>query len=291
MGFQLWYSKQTGIRRKGTSFSELQDIFIENITTKYIFEPLACCKITDNTYEVKKTLIQRDFDTLGVVDNNGQKLGYVVREKLGTNSIEHYIEQFEIEIVISESTPLSELFEILLDKEYVYVLSRNSVDGIVTRADINKPIVRIYLFGLISLFELHLNFWITKNFKGETWQDILNPVRIKLAENIYKERKGNNVQLTLLECIQICDKRDILRSADKFREDFDFSKSRFERLLKNTEKIRNELAHSQNSIIANLEWTEFVSTLKSAKEFLVKSEEKIEKKSITHSRVGKGESH
>lgn len=276
MGFQLWYSKHTGIRRKGTSFSELQDIFIENITTKYIYEPLACCKVGDNTYEVKQTLEQRDFDTLGVVDENKQKLGYVVREKLGENPIENYIEQFEITIVISESTPLSELFEILLDKEYVYVLSKNSVDGIVTRADINKPIVRIYLFGLISLFELHLNFWITENYDDESWKEILNPARIELAKNIYEGRRGNNVQLTLLECIQICDKREILRATDKFREDFKFSKNRFEKLLKNVEKIRNELAHSQNSIIANLEWTDFVNAIKSVKEFLVKSEEKIE---------------
>ena len=285
MGFQLWYSKQTGIRRKGTSFSELQDIFIDDITAKYIFEPLACCKITDNLFEVKNTLKQRDFDTLGVVDNNGLKLGYIIREKLGDSAIENYIEKFEIEIVISESTPLSELFEILLDKEYVYVLSKNSIDGIITRADINKPIVRIYLFGLISLFELHLNFWITENYDHESWMDSLNPKRIQSAEKIFNERKGNNVQLTLLECIQICDKRDILKTTDSFTKEFKYSKKGFERLLKNVEKIRNELAHSQNSIIANLEWINFVNTIKMVKEFLVKSEKKIDKQGTTHNKV------
>lgn len=278
MGFQLWYSKHTGIRRKGTSFSELQDIFIENITTRYIYEPLACCKVTDNIFDVKQTLKQRDYDTLGVVDENEQKLGYVVQEKLGVNPIINYIEQFKIPFVISESTPLSELFEILLDKEYVYVLCKNSVDGIVTRADINKPIVRIYLFGLISLFELHLNFWITESYAEESWKKILNPARIELAENIYIERRGNNLQLTLLECIQICDKREILRATQKFIEDFKFSKKGFEKLLKNVEKIRNELAHSQNSIISNLEWAEFVNAIKSLKEFLKKSEDKLRKK-------------
>ncbi len=277
MGFELWYSKHTGIRRKGTSFSELQDIFIDDITAKYIFEPLACCQITDNPFEVKNTLEQRDFDTLGVVDDNGVKLGYIVREKLGENTIDNYIEKFDIEIVISESTPLSELFEILLEKEYVYILSKNTIDGIVTRADINKPIVRIYLFGLISLFELHLNYWITQNYDNESWIDVLKQTRIESAEKIFNERKGNNVQLTLLECIQMCDKRDILRTTDDFITEFDFTKNGFERLLKDVEKVRNELAHSQNSIIANLEWTVFVNTIKNAKEFLVKSEEKIEK--------------
>lgn len=277
MRLQLWNTKQTGIRRKGTSFSELQNIFIENITTKYIFEPLACCQITDNPIEVKDTLAQRGFDTLGVVDNNGLKLGYIVREKLGEDAIENYIKKFEIEIVISESTPLSELFEILLKKEYVYVLSSNSVEGIVTRADINKPIVRIYLFGLISLFELHLNFWITENYKHNSWMNILNSTRIKSAKEIFDKRKGNNIQLTLLECIQLCDKRDILKTTENFTKEFDYSKKEFEKLLKNVEIVRNELAHSQNSIIANLEWTDFVNAIKMTEEFLIKSEKKIEK--------------
>jgi len=276
MGFQLWYSKQTGIRRKGTSFSEFQDIFIDNITTKYIYEPLACCHITDNPLEVRETLKRRDFDTLGVVDDTNSKIGYIEREKLGEKSIEHYIQKFELEVIISDSTPLSELFQILLDKEFVYVLSKGSIEGIITRADINKPIVRIYLFGLISLFELHLNFWITKNHDNESWIENLNPVRIKMAEKIFEERKGNNSQLTLLECIQICDKRELLRGTDNFIKEFNYMKSGFERLLKNVEKIRNELAHSQNSIIANLQWSDFVSSITMLKEFLVKSEEKIE---------------
>ena len=49
-----------------------------------------------------------------------------------------------------------------MDKEFIYVLKGGSIEGIVTRADINKPIVRIYLFGLISLCELHLNYWINE---------------------------------------------------------------------------------------------------------------------------------
>lgn len=280
MGFQLWYSKQTGIRRKGTSFSELQDIFIENITTKYIYEPLACCRITDNPFEVRETLKQRDFDTLGVVDDADEKIGYIEREKLGEKSIEHYIQKFELEVIISDSTPLSELFQILLDKECVYVLSKDSIEGIVTRADINKPIVRIYLFGLISLFELHLNFWITTNYNEESWIKNLNQVRLEMAEKLFEERQGNNNQLTLLECIQICDKRELLKVTDSFIQEFKYTKSGFERLLKNVEKIRNELAHSQNSIIANVKWSDFVNSIRMVKEFLVQSEDKIDNKAL-----------
>ena len=274
MAFQLWYSKHTGIRRKGTSFSELQNIFADNITTKFIYEPLACCNIGDNILEVIQTLEQRDFDTLGVVHQD-KKIGYLVHKELGDAPIESYIKDFNLNIVTADSTPLSELFKILSDKEYVYVLVSDSIEGIVTRADINKPIVRIYLFGIISLFEMHLNFWITKYHVEESWVNLLKGERIELAKKIFNGRKGNNSQLTLLECLQISDKKEILRNTNDFLSKFDYSKTKFKNLLERSEKIRNELAHSQNSIIANLPWTDFASTIQNIDSFLNLSEIKL----------------
>lgn len=275
MGFELWYSENTKISRKGTTFGELQNIFIDNITTKFIYEPLACCKINDNAFEVKRTLDVKDFDTLGVLDKNQNKIGYIIHKELIDGEISNYVRQFEPQILISDSTPISDLLDILYEKEYVYVLEKNSIEGIVTRADINKPIVRIYLFGIISLFELHLNYWINKNNTENEWLEKLTENRIIAAQEIYKQRKGNNSQLTILECIQICDKKSILLKTESFLESFEYSKTRFKDLLENSESIRNELAHSQNSIIANLNWKEFVSTISELKEFLNKSEKII----------------
>ena len=56
---------------------------------------------------------------------------------------------------------------------------------------------------------------------------------------------------------------------------FEYSKRRFERILKDVEKIRNELAHSQVSIIDNLEWRTFVDTIQEVKLFLELSETKV----------------
>ena len=217
----------------------------------------------------------KDFDTLGVVDKNQNKIGYIIHQELIDGEISNYVRQFEPQILISDSTPISDLLDILYEKEYVYVLEKNSIEGIVTRADINKPIVRIYLFGIISLFELHLNYWINKNNAENEWLKKLTENRIIAAQEIYKQRKGNNSQLTILECIQICDKKSILLKTETFLESFEYSKTRFKDLLENSESIRNELAHSQNSIIANLNWKEFVSTISELKEFLNKSEKII----------------
>lgn len=275
MGLQLWYSPVTGITRKGTTFSEIQNIFIDNITTKFISEPIACCGINDPAHEVKLMMVERDFDILGVRKDDNI-IGFINRQDLEFGSVEKYISSFENSIIISDSTPVAELLDLLTHNGYVFVLFKHQVSGIVAKADINKPIVRIYLFGIISLFELHLNYWIVKYYGINDWKEKLVAKRLDMAKNIFNERQGQNLELTLLECLQLCDKREILNQTQEFREKFHFSKNKFESLLKNVEKIRNEIAHSQSSIISNLEWSNFVSTINDVKSFLSLSEtEKI----------------
>ena len=46
--------------------------------------------------------------------------------------------------------------------------------------------------------------------------------------------------------------------------------------MKFIEKIRNEIAHSQNSIISGLEWEDFVHTLSFTRTFLTLSDAKLE---------------
>lgn len=277
MGLQLWYSTVTGIRRKGTTFSELQDIFIDNITTKFICEPLLCCAFNDSAFEAKNLMEQRDFDILGVTKDN-KAIGYIRRQDLMHGSVKDYTITFTLNELISDSTPIAELLDLLSDHGYIFILTKNQVTGIVAKADINKPIVRLYLFGIISLFELHLNFWILKFHDDLGWQNLIGDKRLEVAKQIYKERRGQNLDLTLLECLQLCDKRDILKHTDQFREIFNFSKTKFQDFLEDVEKVRNEIAHSQSSIIANLSWDDFILSINNIKSFLSKSEEELIKK-------------
>lgn len=276
MGYQLWISPNTGIRRKGTTFKELQKIFIDQITTRFIYEPVYCCRLGDQASEVRETLIKHDFDVVGVMDESESVIGYCIKDELQGGVIEQYLQKIKTKNLISDSTAISHLFTSLLESRFLFVLNWNKIDGIVTIADVNKPIVRIYLFGVISLFELHLNYWINYFFQENSWASKLNEVRINAAKAVFELRRGNNMDLTLLECLQICDKKVILNSSDHFRKKFGFSKRKFEELVSNGEKIRNELTHSQDSIISNIEWRAFVSTIKDLESFLKASENEVE---------------
>ncbi|MGI3060635.1 CBS domain-containing protein [Vibrio alginolyticus] len=276
MGYQLWMSPITGYRRNGTRFSALKKIFIDSVTVRDIYEPLLCCRDNDPSGHVKETLMHRQFDTAGVIDENQKVIGYVNTSDLKDGIIEQYRLDITIEQIISDSTPLASLLNVLQESEFLYVNHGAKVVGIITKADLNKPPVRVYVFGMLSLFEMHLNSWIRYEYPNNSWQDKLSEQRLAKAEETYELRKRNNQDLSLIDCLQLADKRALLAKSEAFRERFDFSKKGFERFTRYVEQIRNEIAHSQDSIIASLPWGCFVEVLAEVDRFLTESDRLIE---------------
>lgn len=276
MGYQLWMSPITGYRRNGTRFTALKKIFIDNVTVRDIYEPLLCCRVHDPSGHVKETLEHRQFDTAGVINDESNVIGYVNTSDLKDGVIEEYVQQIQLNQVISDSTPLASLLSVLKTNDYLYINHGAKIVGIITQADVNKPPVRIYVFGMLSLFEMHLNSWVRHYYPENSWHESISDKRLASSQELYEKRKGNNQDLTLLDCLQLADKRDILSKSQDFKKNFGFSKQSFEKFIKDAEKIRNEVAHSQDSIIASLSWEVFVSVLDHVEEFLVTSDQEIE---------------
>ena len=74
----------------------------------------------------------------------------------------------------------------------------------------------------------------------------------------------------------MCDKRNLLLIRPPFLKEFGFNDDSFDSLLKDVEKVRNELAHSQDSIISNVEWTRLIEIISEAEKFLLASDSRIE---------------
>jgi len=275
MAGQLWISPDGKKRRRGTTFTEIQSLFINQITTRHIYEPLECTPLNVDTEELLNDLNALDFDVVGVIDHNENIIGFIRREKLSTGSVSEF-ELFNLNIVLTDSTPLHKLIQLLSKNSFLFVMHGNAVNGIITIADINKPIVRLYLFSAISLLEMHMNFWINEFYKSESWKSILKHDQLDEATQQFDSRRHNNSTLSLLMCLQFSAKREILCSSKEFLKDFNFSVIGFNRLFKRAEKIRNQLAHSQESIIKEIGMEKFATTVYGVEIFLEQSEKKIE---------------
>jgi hypothetical protein len=258
-------------RDKVSSYKNLRSLYEQNITVNSIAEPLDTCNLNDDASIIKNMMVIKDYDFLGIEDN-GIVIGYVVRDELMEGICKEYYRRFSPTDLVSESTPLLHTLFIFKENERIFVLEGNRVTKVVTLADLQKPPIRMLLFGLISLLEMHLYRVINDYFPNDTWKQHLNPKRIKLAEDLFSLRKSKNEAIQLSDCLQICDKRDIILNESRLRELLGIeTKSKGNHFFKKLEELRNNLAHSQNLNTEN-SWNETLSLIEQTERLLEECE-------------------
>lgn len=273
----LWISRRSGHHRKGTSVSELRELFETGITAQAIEEPLQCCAGNDPACEIAERMHELGFDFIGIKTlAEGDVIGYINACDLNQGLCQEYAQKFDLPDLISNSTPLINVLPILRDKQRVFVLSENTITGIITRADLQKPPVRILLFGLVSLLELHLSYLVRKYYPNNSWKHKLNEQRIIYAERIMSERVARNESLDLIDCLQFCDKRDLSASHPRIRQVLRFeSRHSGVDLIEKIEKLRDKLAHSQD-IVEGTTWEEIIPLAENIERLIQWSEEYID---------------
>jgi hypothetical protein len=255
--------------------SRLQDLrFLldSGITAKHIGEfRLVTCQASDEAEAAKSVMAEHDFDVLPLEEGE-TIMGYVERSSLGTGYCAAYKRSFFPSEVVAESTPLAALFKVLWQSPRVFVLEENSITGIVTRADLQKAPVRILLFGLVTLLEIHLLRIIRAYYPNDSWQEVLNVSRLDKAQKLYVERLNRNEAIDLADCLQLCDKRTVVLKNEEIREKLSLKPKReAEGFLREAEKLRDRLAHGQD-IIAGSSWPEVFSLVQEIEKVLKQCE-------------------
>lgn len=278
MGYQLWTSPITGYRRKGTRLAELRSLLGSGITAHAVLEPLQSCPADAEASAMARILRLRDFDVAGVqAKRNGPVIGFVARESLMGGLVKDHMQVLTADALISDATPLSSLLTALKGRQHAFVLIGLAVRGIVTRADLNKPPIRVYLFGLISLLEMHLGFWIRAVYTGESLQSRLTARRLEIARKLQADRRKRNQDVSLVECLQFCDKRDLVLAQRNLREKLDLgSKSQAINFLKRAEDLRNRLAHSEQDLVKGSSWDSVISLVEWVESVVHVSDQHVE---------------
>jgi len=279
MARELWISKATGKRRHGTTWVEINELLETGITIESIYEPLRSCGKDWPQEEVHAVLERLSFDVVGVTEaQGGRAIGFIKRSDLCHGSLDECLQLFRPRDLIAYTAPLADALVALRARERVFVLGRNGVDGILTRADLNKPIARMYLFSLISLLEIHLGAWIQRIYRDDSWREELSKRRIANAEKHQQQRRERNQELELLECLQFCDKAQLADRSDGIRSHLGITSRRpFQRLMKRAEDLRNNLAHSQSDLSDNTDWETVLSDASEIERILQYSDRSLEK--------------
>ena len=131
----------------------------------------------------------------------------------------------------------------------------------------------MWLFGLISLIEMQLLRIIRDYYPDDWWKHkISENGRLKKAEELFEKRRQRNEAIDLADCLQFCDKRDIVLKSDELCRLLGFDSTATYEQLKSLEDLRNELAHSQDIITGNR--PRIVDLVRQAEDILRKCEKR-----------------
>lgn len=237
-----------------STYEDLHRLFRESITAREIAEPLAAFDANQPAEKVKGFMGERGFDIVGV-SCNGAMQGYVHIEDLSEGILSEYTKEFSGVDFLEERTPLLEVLEQLAKRSFVFLRFLGTPSAIVTRSDLQKAPVRMWLFGLVSLLEMQLLQIIKTEGDVEWWRSLLTEKRVAAAEATYKERMKRNEDIALADCLQMGDKVTIIGKTNRLYEKTGFkSKSAWNKTMSKAEQLRNNLAHA-NKIDAN-SWPE-----------------------------------
>jgi hypothetical protein len=238
----------------------MKRLFTEGFTVLDISENLVSLDADKNAAETKLYLSENNLDIVGL-RNNGLVAGYIRRNELTDGKCSDHMHYFDEKLLISATSSLQEVLEILAESEYCFVSLLGKVGAIVTRYDIQKPPVRMWLFGMITIIEMFMVRAIEKRYSNDGWQVMLSEGRLNRAKEIFKERQRRNQNARLIDCLQFSDKANILIKDRDVREDVGFQSMRdAKNAIKKIESLRNNLAHAQD--IFTHDWEAIVNISK-----------------------------
>ncbi len=228
-------------------------IFTESFSVSDIAEPLASFDAGTPTAEVLAVMEQRRYAMVGI-RRDGVISGFARKEQLLGGNCGDYECPFEESDIVADSACLQTVVGRLVDKPQLFVTSFGRIGGIVSRSDLLKPPMRMWLFGMVTIIEMSFVEAIEWKYPDDTWKESLSASRLEKAETLLAERKRRNQDLDLIDCLQFSDKGQIVVRDEQLRERMGFaSRRRGEEVVKRIEALRNNLAHSQDIIASDWE--------------------------------------
>ncbi len=233
-------------------YDSIQRVFTKGLLARDIAEPLVSFDAGTPAATALAVMQARDYDAVGV-RREGLVVGYAVAEEMGDGLCGDHVHPLADGVVLPDTAPIPDLVRALHREPQVFIKVLGAVGGIVTRADMQDPPVRMWLFGLVTLIELRLLGSIERRFPDGGWERYLSASRLEKAQALQDERSRRGQSPRLLDCLQFSDKGQIVVRDEQLRRQVGFpSRRRGEEVIKRLEALRNNLAHSQD--IVALDW-------------------------------------
>jgi hypothetical protein len=231
-------------------------IFTESFIARDIAEPLASFDESASSTDVRDYMTARSCPAVGV-RREGTLVGYVETGALEngvSGNCGQYARSFSEAPVLDEETPLLNVLTEMNHAPFLFIKVLGAAGGIITPADLQKPPVRMWIFGIVSLIEMRCLELIEEHCPADSWREFLSEGRLRKAQEFLAERKRRNQTVRLLDCLYFADKGRIIARHEGIRSHTMFSSRRqAEEAITKLEQLRNNIAHSHDLSTSDLE--------------------------------------
>lgn len=234
---------------KDTQSSRLRRLFLEGFSAMDVAEPLASFDECTDSAVVQKFMEEKRFNLVGV-RQNGLVEGYVRREDLISGTCADHFRPFTPAVdLIPDNANLIDVVKSLAINQQCFVTILDRVGAIITLTDLEKPPMRMFLFGMITMIEMTMTEILRQKYPADSWQELLSEKRVALAKKFQEERNRRGQSVELIDCLQFGDKGWIITYDEKLRKKLGHaSRQETRKVVKEFETLRNNLAHTQEII-------------------------------------------
>jgi hypothetical protein len=262
---EIWTPHRLSEQFTGVAAPKFRRMFMEVFTAMDIAEPLFSFDLNNACSEVNRIMTHHQQDVASI-RIKGAVQGYIRQRDLQSGECADVLRHFTVDQVISGDSTLSDVVHVLTRHDFCFVTKLGEVVGVICRDDINKPVVRMWLFGLITMIEMRIVQVIQERFPDDSWQASISADRLEKARAMQAERQRRNQHCSLIDCLQLSDKGRIVVEHSDLRELFGLdTKGTAKRLVKSLESLRNNLAHVQD--IVTHDWAQIARLSQRMEEF------------------------
>ena len=223
-------------------------LFARAFTAADIAEPLSSFDAERAAPEVAVIMAQRGMAVAGLREQ-GAVCGYLRRADLSDGDCGQHVQTLRRGQVVNAEASMADVVHVLTLHDYCFVTALGEVVGIIGRADMHKPVVRMWLFGIITFTEIQITDRLRARWPDESWRSRLSEARLRKAEALRDERLRRDQPCELVDCLQLSDKAQVLLTDADQLEVFGFeSAGSAKRVIKALESLRNNLAHGQDIV-------------------------------------------
>ncbi|MEO8353797.1 MAG: hypothetical protein ABI680_18880, partial [Chthoniobacteraceae bacterium] len=197
--------------REPQSVARLSRTFSKGLRALDLAEPLLSLDESQPVTLGAELLRKRGSTVLGV-RRDGLVRGWVGRDDLTTGALGEQLREFRRDAVLDEAASLALVLGVFATADHAFIEWRGEVAGVITRRDLQKPPLRMWLFGAITVLDANMTGAIAQLYPGDTWQSLISPRRAGKAGALQKERARRKAPCRLVDCLQIGDKATILTS-------------------------------------------------------------------------------